>query len=972
MLYESQLKAINLSVENDFSSGIHCHATGTGKSWIAFEILLEYAKKYPNDNVMWICEQKTVLEQQFNERRLKRDGHDKVLQSFNIIDLVKRKLPDWPKKANSIGKNLLIVTNRSFLVSKERYTALTVPINLIIHDECHSVGNKTTATFYNWIFNNSSITPRCIGFSATPNPELFPYDRILTHYSIYDAFCDNIILPPRIHWISSEHRLSDEDVMIMCFDLIQDLSHQKLVVWAGTIQACESLAVLWGDYFDNFKICIDTSVESETSRKFESFSEFEQLENKGILFCAAKHREGSDIKNLDCCIFLDRVENRSPKTFVQCIGRVLRHDENKLKKYGLVIDLKASSCLKLTDRMNYYLNSGDTFPWVYNYEPVSLEDRHIVLHTLELVQSTTPPTKTHDFTVSDLISKFVMECPSDEEYVTRLDYELNVISDNHLASHIMKAVEILELTGKIPHVTRGSCGSSLVCFLLGIGNIDPVKYGIRFERFANQYRTNLPDIDIDFPHNLRDEVFLKLQLTWPNKVARISNHVLWHQKSATREAIRRAGNHKMIPKEALASYIKNLSPEKRNEINTIQKELQNTFRHYSLHCGGIVFFPEGIPKDIIMKNQHKTISQIVYDKRDVAKTMAFKVDILSSRGISQAIGVFGEQIDFSDCPFDEKTYKLLQNGDNIGITFAESPLMRKALTKIQPKSIKDLAVCLALIRPAANEARNYDDDSITSEDMKDYLVFDDDAIDIIASVLNIPHDRADLYRRCIDKGKWDKTVHAEYKADIKKADTAKLIYIDRAMASIKRYSFCKSHSYSYAQLVYKLAYAKAHHPKEFWISTLKHCRRSYRKWVHLYEARLNGIDVIANLMREKDCSTFARNRHSSFDEQSFEDQLRNFGYWNMISQEFPKGSYFYARDKEYFFCGIIASIRMYDDVIDTCICVGLNHGRPKYIQIITPKVYTPPNVIILKGRGSLRTGLTESFDCYTSHKFKFL
>ena len=972
MLYDSQRKAIDLSIYNDFASGIHCHATGTGKSWIAFEILIAYVDKYPLHNVIWVCEQKAVLEQQFNDHRLERDGYGSILKKFQVLDLVRKKPKDWPQKANEITQNLLVVANRSFLVSKERYTDLSIPFHLVLHDECHSVGNKTTSAFYKWLFEYCPISPKCIGFSATPNPELFPYDRILSHYSIYDAFCDKIILPPRIHWVSSELRLSDEDVMILCFDLIQNLTYQKIVVWAGTIQACESLAILWKQYFDGFKVCIDTSVDSDTSRKFDSFAAFEQLDNKGILFCAAKHREGSDIKNLDCCIFLDRVENRNPKTFVQCIGRVLRRDDAKIKNYGLVIDLKASSCLKLTDRMNYYLNSGDTFPWLYNYEPVALEDKHIVLHTLELVQDTSTTDQMHDFTVKDLIYKFVIECPPAKEYVTRLDYELTVISDNNLASHIMKAVQILEMTGKIPHVTRGSCGSSLVCFLLGIGNIDPVKYGIRFERFANQYRTNLPDIDIDFPHNLRDEVFLKLQLTWPNKVARISNHVLWHQKSATREAIRRVGHNKMIPKEALASYIKNLPPEKRAEINTIQKELQNTFRHYSLHCGGIVFFPEGIPKDIIMKHQHKTISQIVYDKRDVAKTMAFKVDILSSRGISQAIGVFGEDIDFTDCPFDEKTYRLLQNGNNVGLTFAESPLMRKALTKIQPKSIKDLAICLALIRPAANEARNYDDESITSEHMSDYLVFDDDAIDIIASVLGVPHDRADLYRRCIDKGKWDKSVREEYDEDVKKANPAKLVYIDRAMASIKRYSFCKSHSYSYAQLVYKLAYGKAHYPKEFWRSTLKHCKSSYRKWVHLYEARLRGINVIASLMREKDCSTFARDRHSSFEEQTFEDQLRNFGYWNMRSSEFPKGTYFYARDKEYFFCGLIASIRMYDDVIDTCICVGLSDGRPKYIQILTPKVYTQPNIIILKGRGTLRTGLTESYDCYTSHKFKYV
>ena len=83
----------------------------------------------------------------------------------------------------------------------------------------------------------------------------------------------------------------------------------------------------------------------------------------------------------------------------------------------------------------------------------------------------------------------------------------------------------MHITNYIPHVTRGSCGSSLVCYLLGISNVDPIKHDIKFERFLNIYRDKLPDIDLDFPHYLRDEVFLKLELKWPNQVARISNHV---------------------------------------------------------------------------------------------------------------------------------------------------------------------------------------------------------------------------------------------------------------------------------------------------------------------------------------------------------------------------------------------------------------------------------------------------------------
>ena len=89
--------------------------------------------------------------------------------------------------------------------------------------------------------------------------------------------------------------------------------------------------------------------------------------------------------NLDCCIFLDKVEKRNSKTFVQCIGRVLRKDKDKKKKFGLILDLKANSCIKICDRMNEYLNAGKNFPWNYNYNNKKINNKNIVLHELLLV-----------------------------------------------------------------------------------------------------------------------------------------------------------------------------------------------------------------------------------------------------------------------------------------------------------------------------------------------------------------------------------------------------------------------------------------------------------------------------------------------------------------------------------------------------------------------------------------------------------
>ena len=374
------------------------------------------------------------------------------------------------------------------------------------------------------------------------------------------------------------------------------------------INLCIITAKYWKKHFPTFKICVDTSKEEVNYGNYQDFS---KEEKNAILFCACKHREGSDIKNLDCCIFLDKVENRNAKTFVQCIGRVLRRDKLNKKKEGVIIDLCASNCLKICDRMNNYLNCKSNFPWKYTYKQKVINKKIVFINQLKLVKN--PIQKIYkeiEYTIQDLKDKFIKECPNNEIYNNRLEKELTLIEDKKLTKYLIRAIEILNITNYIPHVTRGSCGSSLVCYLLGISNVDPIKHNIKFERFLNIYRDKLPDIDLDFPHYLRDEVFLKLELKWPNQVARISNHVHWHEKSALREALRRIGIKKLISKNDIHQFVKNLPEDKQKEVEKIQKELNNTFRHYSLHCGGIVFFHDGIPKDLIFEkvNQKKTLN----------------------------------------------------------------------------------------------------------------------------------------------------------------------------------------------------------------------------------------------------------------------------------------------------------------------------------------------------------------------------
>ena len=171
---------------------------------------------------------------------------------------------------------------------------------------------------------------------------------------------------------------------------------------------------------------------------------------------------------------------------------------------------------------------------------------------------------------------------------------------------------------------------------------------------------------------------------------------------------------------------------------------------------------------------------------------------------------------------------MLKEGDNIGITLAESPLMRKALMMIQPKSIDDLAICLAIIRPAAKDVRKENNEI----DYNSEFIFDDDAISLLSQNLNINEELADKFRRNISKNKWSKEDREIFDHLLNNLDSIKKEDLLSKLKNLRLYSFCKSHSYSYAQLVYKLAYQKAHNPKKFWKSTIKHVSSSYRK-VHL-------------------------------------------------------------------------------------------------------------------------------------------
>ena len=152
--------------------------------------------------------------------------------------------------------------------------------------------------------------------------------------------------------------------------------------------------------------------------------------------------------------------------------------------------------------------------------------------------------------IKKLISRFIRDVPDSHDYLERLNEELDIVEKKNFVKCFRQVSDIIEYTRSkgIPHVLRGSGASSLLCYLLGITNIDPVHENMALARFMNSNREDQPDIDIDVPHWIRPDILQHLYEKWPGRVARISNDVKYREKTALRKVLKDHGVKGRIPK----------------------------------------------------------------------------------------------------------------------------------------------------------------------------------------------------------------------------------------------------------------------------------------------------------------------------------------------------------------------------------------------------------------------------------------
>ena len=530
--------------------------------------------------------------------------------------------------------------------------------------------------------------------------------------------------------------------------------------------------------------------------------------------------------------------------------------------------------------------------------------------------------------IEALLDRFKRPIPKGKTYQTRLAEEFELIIQQRFTQYFLQICDILDITSDIPHMTRGSAGSSLVCYMLGITDVNPIKWNIPIARFMNPLRDDLPDVDIDFPHWQQEEVMNRIFKKWPGKSARLSNYVMYQDKSAKREAVKRLGVKGNLPRnfkyEDLGIDVK--------EAKRIENKLKGKKKCISKHCGGILMFTRQLPKSLISQD-----NQILLDKNEVEDLEHLKVDILANRGLSQLMEI--DQTALEDYPeSDEKTSALLCRGDILGVTQAESPAMRRLFRAIQPKSVYDCVFATALIRPVAMSGRKtasmFHDWS--RERQTDTIVYEDDAIERISSIIGVDYYEADMYRRAFAKRNEEKiTEFIQRMGQHPKRESA-IEYLQ----SLSGFGLCRAHAVNLGRLIWALAYQKAHNKEEFWRACLKHCQGSYRRWVHKTEAKRVGIQPRT------------KSKSDTIDDPVY--QYKKFGWWSsekFLPGLFCKGTYMDHVE----FAGLVANGRVFKGnkgKYVTFVTLGVDNGQ--YIDVTIKKPFGYSDCDVIWGTGKVR------------------
>ncbi|MCG0278084.1 MAG: DNA polymerase III subunit alpha [Thermanaeromonas sp.] len=485
--------------------------------------------------------------------------------------------------------------------------------------------------------------------------------------------------------------------------------------------------------------------------------------------------------------------------------------------------------------------------------------------------------------------------PPTREARERLEHELSIIERMGYQGYFLIVWDLVNFARRqgIPvGPGRGSAAGSLVAYCLGITNIDPLRYNLLFERFLNPERVSMPDIDIDFCFERRDEVIEYVRQKYgEDHVAQIITFGTMAARAAVRDVGRVLGwpvaevdrIAKLVPAELGITLDRALevSPELRGlyqnssrvrELLDTARAVEGFPRHASIHAAGLVITPEPLVHYIPLQKTGDAITT-QFPMQTVEELGLLKMDLLGLRTLTvightvEVLRKQGKEIDIDSLPLDDrKTYELLSTGESTGIFQLESSGMRSLLRSLKPERMEDIIALVALYRPGPLGSGMVEDFiqrkhglvpvTYPHPDLEPVLKETYGVILYQEQVMQIAHlmagytlGQADELRRAMGKKKPEEMARHRDQfiegATKKGYDPELAAHIFDLMEYFAGYGFNKSHSAAYALVAYQTAYLKAHHPAEFMAALLSSVSQHLEKVApYLEECRRLGIKVL--------------------------------------------------------------------------------------------------------------------------------
>jgi len=541
-------------------------------------------------------------------------------------------------------------------------------------------------------------------------------------------------------------------------------------------------------------------------------------------------------------------------------------------------EMKAAMELQGIDRPDIYANTLLLADTVEDYE---IQDGLNLLP----VQYKSPDKELAKISLEGLQLRGLSE---NKEYLDRLDEELKIIKDKKFAPYFLVVQSMIawaKKEGIMVGPGRGSAAGSLVCYSLGITDIDPIKYGLLFFRFINPERNDFPDIDTDIQDNRRDEVKDYLVRQYRH-VASIATFLEFKDKGVVRDVARVLD----IPLTDVNKVLKLVDTwdeycsskttvwfrEKYPEVEVYGEQLRGRIRGTGIHAAGVVTSKDPIFRFAPMETRSspgsdERIPVVGVDMEEAERIGLIKIDALGLKTLSviqDAVAMIKENhykdIDLDSLDLaDAKVYEMLSDGYTKGVFQCEATPYTNLLVKMGVKNFNELAASNALVRPGAMNtigkdyiARKHGKQNVSyihqimkefTEDTYGCVLYQEQVMQACVHLGQMSMSESDKVRKIIGKKK-DAKEFDVYKEQFVKGASAyitpnKALDLWHDFEAHAGYSFNKSHAVAYSTLSYWTAWLKYHYPLEFMFALLKNEKDKDGRTEYLIEAKRMGIPV---------------------------------------------------------------------------------------------------------------------------------